>query len=509
MDALQARCGSIGPIHFVQTPGLGSEDVASEGPKGRVGWGPRREGISGQVFASAPGIPSVRRFPELKVGLAFSELGTFDVGHFLAKAAALDEKPDLLVLPEGAFDVRLTPEQEPSTRDHILASPEFRDRHRQLQAFADTHGTTLVMGLDVHALPEGTEVDGNWAAYDAWGLVVQPHCEPRLYHKHTSSKFTAFQEDEWSAEANLPVFEVGGVKVGFTLCHDMFMSPLQRNLVDRGAQLLVNPSYVDVRDHQWEKMLQGQASTQDVPIVCPLSRSSSDAKSAQKQIFAYAPEGRVTLRDMETGTDQHGIRVADRAGRLYGFNLGDFNVGRAFAPKVNNRAKPADTGRLGHDLKLHCETAMVPIEVDFQTFASRPDVLWKLALEHREQGLPLFVIRGGLEGPARGKLFQKIAPARVTEFGNLAVLMAADGKTIEAGAFRSSNYKDVRFVSEMGPEGLRFDERFLKGPRVGLELTKNKAGPSDLRRTEARLLTLTGTGPAEPEVRSKRDRRAV
>ena len=73
----------------------------------------------------------------------------------------------------------------------------------------------------------------------------------RVYTKHSTADAVAFGEPDWEAEKMLPTFEIGGIAVGATICHDHYLGLLQRFLAMRGAQIWVNPSYDNVVDLKW------------------------------------------------------------------------------------------------------------------------------------------------------------------------------------------------------------------------------------------------------------------
>lgn len=68
--------------------------------------------------------------------------------------------------------------------------------------------------------------------------------------------------------SRLPVFEVGGVKVGILICVDLFYPELARSLARRGAEVIFNPSnIIEQRIRLWHSLVSARAAENTVYAV--------------------------------------------------------------------------------------------------------------------------------------------------------------------------------------------------------------------------------------------------
>ena len=85
----------------------------------------------------------------------------------------------------------------------------------------------------------------------------------------------AFERQDWESTAMmLPTFELGGVRVGATICHDQYLGLLPRFLARRGARIWINPSYDNVVDIKWSSILRLRAVENRFFSLCTLHHSS-------------------------------------------------------------------------------------------------------------------------------------------------------------------------------------------------------------------------------------------
>ena len=113
----------------------------------------------------------------------------------------------------------------------------------------------------------------------------------RVYTKHSTADAIAFGEPDWDPNTMLPTFEIGGVSVGATICHDHYLGLLQRFLSSRGTQVWVNPSYDNVVDLKWSSVLRLRAVENRFFSLCTLH----DNGGRTTHPFGYSPDGQELL----------------------------------------------------------------------------------------------------------------------------------------------------------------------------------------------------------------------
>ena len=111
-----------------------------------------------------------------------------------------------------------------------------------------------------------------------------------IYTKHSTADAVAFERQDWEPSDVLPTFELGGVRVGATICHDQYLGLLPRFLARRGARIWINPSYDNVVDIKWSSILRLRAVENRFFSLCTLHHSSQ--RRAPTHPFAFSPDGR-------------------------------------------------------------------------------------------------------------------------------------------------------------------------------------------------------------------------
>ncbi len=127
-----------------------------------------------------------------------------------------------------------------------------------------THGVVAVVGF----------VDRDTDVYNAAAIIAEGAVQHR-YHKHYLPTYSVFDEDRYfAAGSEAPVFDVGGVLVGVTICEDIWYpgGPARAQAL-AGAEVLLNingsPYYRGKGDFR-RQMLATRASDY-VAIVCYLN----------------------------------------------------------------------------------------------------------------------------------------------------------------------------------------------------------------------------------------------
>ena len=136
------------------------------------------------------------------------------------------------------------------------------------------------------------------AGLDGWQTLwrISPGGEPvEVYTKHSTSKNVAFNLEEWKPDENLPILDVRGVRVGVTICHDLYLGLLPRELARRGAQVWINPSFNSTAqmEAKWRVMMKLRAIEHGIPTLCTVHDMGT--KEAWATPFGFGPDGRELL----------------------------------------------------------------------------------------------------------------------------------------------------------------------------------------------------------------------
>lgn len=386
----------------------------------------------------------------MRVALAFPELGRDKPGTFMRQANSLADKPDLLVLPENTF---ISPHCAKAYDPQVEAC---------LQRFSDSSGIAVVAGIGY----SGTPSERDWRKVDNWALLARPGYPVVRYHKHTSSARTALDGWVGAADQHLPVFDINGQKIGLTICHDLFISPLQRWQAQQGAEALINISFANVRAYQWRTMLQAQAVTNHLPMLYSLHRDVGGINE-QKAIYAFGPKGEFNLLAAD-GQAQGDLAHEERVGKIYTIDtrrpkyLTDLPVLKSHQQWNSKQVIASDGTLLSSHRRYHT------IDVSLQEFLHRPEVMWRYCLDLPLGVVPTFrVLTGEADYAANRAKVHAIAPARMIEFGTLTVFQAEKPLAI---CYRSSNYKDTRFSEQLPKSRAVIDDSYLFGPTNTLRL---------------------------------------
>jgi len=411
----------------------------------------------------------------VKIGLAFPELGEHTLEDFIPTLRDAICQLDLLVVPEGfeivQLDTGLVPGQLQDHTDVIC----LRERYT---CVAKELGVSIVVGVSV----DYHDASANGGGNDQYSMFVPPTGETIIYHKHSTSHFNAFFDDDWSIEGNFPVVEVNNVKVGLSICHDSYISLIPRVLKRKRAQVWINISFQNVRPHIWESVLQARASENAMFAVCTLHRNSCPDPGEgrpQKEPYAFSDRGKIKLRDLEEGRCIDKIPIDHRTGRIFYFDMFDYETYPVKALQAQSLASKAclvticrdQAGTVGADPD---DGQFVVKEIDIGGFLYSPERMWRMALDDPEGRVPLFVVRlrDNEEWTSHWPLIEKLVKGRVIEFSTLFLFVDGEMTTPLMAAYRSSNYKDARvFFPERFP--IQVDGRYLKGLKSTYSISLN------------------------------------
>ena len=240
---------------------------------------------------------------------------------------ALAEDPDAVIWSETSFvpgidwHTRYRQRDQESIRKYELV--------RQLRAFLDEQTVPFVVGNDdgqkVRTAEGDERVDYNAALLYEGGEIVQtyrklhlvpfteryPEWGPRFLHDLLEDFDTHFWErgDEWT------VFDAGGVRFSTPICFEDTFGYLNREFVNRGAQVIVN-----MTNDAWSKSVPAEMQHFAMAVFRATENRRSVVRAANSGITAIVePSGRITamLEPFVEGTLVGDVPVFDEARTLY------------------------------------------------------------------------------------------------------------------------------------------------------------------------------------------------
>ena len=158
----------------------------------------------------------------------------------------------------------------------------------------------------------------------------------RIYVKHSTAKAVAFESADWRPKKALPTIELGGVRVGATICHDHYLGLLPRHLARCGAQLWVNPSFDNVVDVKWSSILRLRAVENRFFALCTLHRNVN--KRNRTHPFAFSPHGNELPARRAGSRETRSLSRCVEVGNIY---IVDLDMDEAGAPLDWSMLPPA------------------------------------------------------------------------------------------------------------------------------------------------------------------------
>jgi hypothetical protein len=401
---------------------------------------------------------------KIKIGLAFPELGKHDIEHFVSVLKKQNNLLDLIVFPEAFETIPLKNGIKP---EGVRRSKQIERLFKKYLRICRKFNLSIILGVSVNYA--NTSISGG--GDDQYCLFVAPKGEKAFYHKHSTSKFNAFFDADWSIKTNFPVVEVKSKNLGISICHDSYISLIPKLLKTKGADIWVNISYQNVRPHVWQSVLQTRATENKVIAVCTLHRNSRPGEGEgrpQKEPYAFSETGKIKLRDLETNKYISGIPVGSRNGRIFYFHVPDYESHPTEETKTSRLSDNAQTISINVDDKRNFKIEGDGInylikEIDIEEFIYSPEKIWKLSLENKDK-IPLFVVwtKDDEEWARYRSRIETVIKGRIIEFSTLFLFVGKKENNIFMAGYRSSNYKDSRiFHPKAFP--LKIDRRYLKG----------------------------------------------
>jgi predicted amidohydrolase len=131
----------------------------------------------------------------------------------------------------------------------------------RLAATARNHGVTVVAGGIPEQSSDPSRPYNTCAVFGPAGELVARYRKIHLFDVKLTDGTSLCESNATSRGEEPVVVEVGGFKIGLSICYDVRFPELYRALVDRGAEVLVVPAAFTVhtgKDH-WHVLLRARA----------------------------------------------------------------------------------------------------------------------------------------------------------------------------------------------------------------------------------------------------------
>jgi deaminated glutathione amidase len=206
----------------------------------------------------------------------------------------------------------------PETWTFMGAQAEVRDAAEpipgplsdRLADAARRHGIYLHGGSYVERVEGNPRVFNTTVVFDPDGNLIARYRKIHLFDVSIGDDVLSLESATVAPGDELVVTDIGGVKLGLTICYDLRFPELYRLLALRGAEMIAVPAafhYHTGKDH-WEVLLRARAIENQVFILAP--------NATGRHPGGWHSHGRSTIIDpwgtvLATAPDGVGITVAD------------------------------------------------------------------------------------------------------------------------------------------------------------------------------------------------------
>ncbi|WP_256757379.1 carbon-nitrogen family hydrolase [Cohnella sp. WQ 127256] len=206
----------------------------------------------------------------------------------LAEAAALEPKPDLLVLPE------MWNTGYALTEIQTLADPDGERTKSVISAFCREQGIAVLAGSIAQL--RGEVVTNTVHIFDRTGAEIAEYSKIHL--------FQLMNEHLYLEAGDVPgIFDLNGVPAAVMICYDIRFPELARKLALDGAQILFVPAeWPHPRLHHWRTLLQARAIENQMYVVSCNTVGESGGSSFFGHSMVIDPWGEVLVEAGEEET---------------------------------------------------------------------------------------------------------------------------------------------------------------------------------------------------------------
>jgi nitrilase len=173
----------------------------------------------------------------------------------LIEQAAAEDRPDFLLLPEVWAFQGGTPEERQTAAEAIPGG----EAYRLVQDLARRLGVIIHGGSFLERGPE--RIFNTSVVFGRDGAELACYRKIHLFDVVTPDGREYRESAHVGRGQDIVVYAAGGVSVGCSICYDLRFGELYRQLVARGAQMLVVPAAFTLqtgKDH-WEVLLRARA----------------------------------------------------------------------------------------------------------------------------------------------------------------------------------------------------------------------------------------------------------
>ncbi len=293
---------------------------------------PAGEPVEETGIAMAPARAIVR------VALAFPKVNN-GTSHGIppgGKGAQEPDVPSLASFHTEAIDFVLFPEAYVSSSDSV--------RIGLLSKLASDLNVPMLVG----AVERHTDSTGGRSAKRQVLLRFDPdghYC--CVYTKHSTAEAVAFEEPDWDPDIMLPTFELGGARVGATVCHDHYLGLLPRFLARRGACIWVNPTFDNVTNIKWSSILRLRAVENRFFALCTLH---DNGKGRSTHPFAFSPAGQELLARQVGCSTERPLSKCNESGTIY---IVDLDMDMVRTPLDWSQLPPAEKTKRDLNVRAH------------------------------------------------------------------------------------------------------------------------------------------------------------
>jgi predicted amidohydrolase len=382
----------------------------------------------------------------LKVGLVFPELIKHNLDHPERRKHNLDHFLTILNNAKGDLNLLVFPEafecieaENSIGLEQVAKQKSYLEIENKYAEISKKYSISIIVGVGI----DHKDASISGGRNDHYCLFINPKGKRALYHKHSSSKYKAFFDDDWSIDNNFPILEVAHKKVGISICHDSYISLIPRILKTKGADIWVNISFQNVRTHVWEAILQTRAVENGMICLCTLHRNSKPGKGRpQKEPYAFSETGKIRLKELLEDKFIDKILPEKRAGKIYYFSTLGYETSALEGIEESDLARKADVISVikspgGNFAVEGGKDEYVFEHITINEFVFLPERLWQLSLKERDK-ITLFIVRAKNReewNENRSKV-ERIIKGRIIEFSTLFVFMDQEREDLLMAAYR-------------------------------------------------------------------------
>ncbi|MCY4463774.1 MAG: carbon-nitrogen hydrolase family protein [Albidovulum sp.] len=183
----------------------------------------------------------------------------------LCSEAVKADKPDLVVFPEMMAFLGGSVKDRQASAERIPGGETFET----LRALAVEHGIAVHGGSFYESTEDSELIYNTTVAFDPSGNLIAKYRKIHLFDITAPDGVEYKESAVVGRGSEISTFDLGGVRVGCSICYDIRFGELYRMLAERGADAIVVPAAFTLqtgKDH-WETLLRARAIETQTYIV--------------------------------------------------------------------------------------------------------------------------------------------------------------------------------------------------------------------------------------------------